>query len=116
MIRNVVDVLVGNLAFLVYDEERSLGNPVLLAVGAKLPGYFAFWLKVAQEIVRQSAKTLGPRGVARHTVNRNTQDLGIIAFEAFEVSLVRRHLRGSYRGPGERIKRQDDVLFAPKIR
>jgi len=116
LIGNIVNVFEGNLAFLVYDEERSLANTVILSVGPEPPGHFAFRFEIAQEIVRKSSQTLGPRSIAGHAINGNAQNLGIIAFKAFEVGLVRGHLAGSDGRPGQRVKRQHYILFAAEVR
>ena len=40
----------------------------------------------------------------------------MITAEAIEIGLVSGYLRGSDRRPGERVKRDDYILLAPKIR
>ncbi len=115
MVGNVVNIFVGELAFFIDNKKSTLADAVAVAIGAVLFCDFSLRMKVAQEIVRKSTEALGPGGVARDAVNRYTQDLGIIAFEAFEVGLVRRHLRRSDRRPGQRIKRQHYIVLATEV-
>src|SRR5438105_15318463 len=73
-------------------------------------------MKVAQEIIREIAEAFGPGGVAWDAVNRDAQDLSIVALEAFEISFVGRHLRRSHGRPGQWVEGQHDVLLATKVR
>lgn len=50
-----MDVYVSELAFLVDDENRALGNAVRLAVCTVSFGYSAFRMKVAEKIVGKTA-------------------------------------------------------------
>ena len=107
--------LKASLAFLIHDEERALADAVILAIRAVLSWQLHPSDESRSKIVRKSTETFGPRGVARHAVNRYAQHLGIVAFEAFEVGLVRRHLRRSDGRPGQRVKRQHYVVLAAEI-
>ena len=69
LIGNGVDVFVSELAFLIDDEERALGNAVVGTISAVRFGYFAFGMKVAEKIVGKSAEALGPSAVAGNAVN-----------------------------------------------
>lgn len=112
----VVDVLVSDLAFLIHDEKSAFRDSVRLTIRAVGSRDFAFRMKVAQEIIRKIAEALSPGGVARDAVNRDAQDLGIVAFEAFEISFIGRHLCRSDRRPRQRVERHDDALLPTKIR
>ena len=111
-----MNVFVSELAVLIDDEERALGNAIVRAISAISFGHLAFRMKVAEKIVGKSAETLGPSGVAGNAVNLDAQHLSIIAREAFEVGLVRGHLRRSNWRPGKRIKRDDYIFLATEIR
>src|SRR5688572_25433677 len=50
LIGNVVNVYVRELAFLVDDKYRALGNTIVGTVRAKGFGYFALGMKVAEKI------------------------------------------------------------------
>src|SRR5262245_39435502 len=69
LIGNVVNIFVGELAFLVDNKERAFGDTVVLPIGTVRFGYFTFGMKVAQKIVGKSADTSGPRRVTRNAVN-----------------------------------------------
>src|SRR5688572_25485429 len=69
LIGNVVNVYVGELAFLIDDEYRALRNAVARAIRAEGLSYFAFGMKVAEKIVGKSAETFCPGGVARDAVD-----------------------------------------------
>src|SRR5947209_4356136 len=69
LIRNVVDVFVSELAFLIDDEECAFGNAVVLTIRTVGFSNFALRMKVAQQIVAESAEALGPGCIARHAVN-----------------------------------------------
>lgn len=105
----------GELAFLVDDEYRALGNAIARAIRAEGLGYLAFGMKVAEKIVGNPAEALGPSGVTGNAVNRNAQDLGIILAEAVEIRFVRGYLRRSDRRPGQRVKRDDYIFLATEI-
>src|SRR5947209_2308639 len=66
-------------------------------------------------IVGDAAEALGPGFVAGDGVDRYTQHVGITLLEAAEVSLIRGHLHGSNRCPGQRVERDEDVLLAAKV-
>ena len=95
-----MNVLISNFAFLIDYKEGTLADTIVLTISSKLSRNLTFRLAITQEILSKSTKTFGPGGVAWHAIDRNTQNLGIIAFKAFEVGLVRRHLRRSDRCPG----------------
>ena len=64
-----MNVYVGELAFLIDDEERAFADAVVGTIGAISFGYFAFRMKVAEKIVRNPAEALGPGGVAGNAVD-----------------------------------------------
>ena len=115
LIGNVVNVFKGNLAFFVDDENCPFANTIALPVSPEFPSHVPFGFEIAQEIVGKSTKALGPCCITRHAINGNAQNLSIIAFKAIEVGLVRRHLRGSNRRPGQRVKRQHHVVLATEV-
>ena len=69
LIGNVVNVDKGELALLIDDEKRALGDAIAGTIGTIRFGYFAFRTKVAEKIVGKSAETLGPGGIAGNAVN-----------------------------------------------
>ena len=64
-----MNVYVGELAFLIDDEQRALADAIVGTISAKRFGHFAFRMKVAEKIVGNSAEALGPGGVAGNAVN-----------------------------------------------
>jgi len=77
-----VNIDVRELALLIDDKQRALGNAVVRAIRAESLRYFAFGMKVAEKIVGNSTEALCPGGVAGNAVDGNAQDLGIILAEA----------------------------------
>src|SRR5438128_6730021 len=112
---DLVDVLVDDLPLLIDDEERPLGVP-FRAIDPVPARHLALGLEIREEVVRDPAEALRPRGVAGNRVDRNTQHVGIRPLEAAEVRLVRGHLDRSNGGPGERVEGDEHVLLPAEIR
>src|SRR5438552_825503 len=112
---DLVDVLVDDLPLLIDDEERPLGVP-FRAIDPVPARHLALGLEIREEVVRDPAEALRPRGVAGNRVDRNTQHVGIRPLEAAEVRLVRGHLDRSNGGPGERVEGDEYVLLAAEVR
>lgn len=64
-----MDVYIGELAFLIDNKKRAFADAVVFTIGAKRFGHFAFRMKVAEKIVRDSAEALGPRAIAGNAVD-----------------------------------------------
>lgn len=111
----LVDVLVDDLALLIDDEKRAF-RKALGTISAELSSYFPLGFEIRKEIECESPKAPGPGGVAGNRVNRDTQDLGFVALEAAELSLIRRQLQCSNRGPGKRLECDEYVLSPAKVR
>jgi hypothetical protein len=72
------------------------------------------WRKVGKQGIFYPPQRLLPGLMAWNRINRNTQNLGIEAFESLRFAIVSRNLIGSDRGPVKGIKRQEDI-FLPQI-
>lgn len=64
-----MNVDVSKLAFLIDDEQRTLGNAVIRAIRAVSLRHFAFGMEVAEKIVGNATEALGPGGVAGNAVD-----------------------------------------------
>ena len=64
-----MDIDVGELPFLVDDEQRALADAIVGTISAVSFGNFTFGMKVAEKIVGNATETLGPGGVAGNAVN-----------------------------------------------
>src|SRR5207249_2147934 len=105
------DVAPPNDSVTVDDEQRSLAEPVALAVHAVAPRHRPLGLEVREQGEVELA-LVGERSVAPGAIHRDAEQLGAVAVEIGEDLVVQRHLIAAHRAPVRGIKRQDHRLAA----
>src|SRR5947208_291304 len=93
------------------DEQRSLAEPVAVAVRSVAARHRPLRLEVREQGKVQLA-LVGERPVAPGAIHRDAEELGAVARELGEDLVVQRHLIAADGTPVRGIKRQDDRLAA----
>src|SRR6266446_2378363 len=93
------------------DEQRSLAEPVAVAVHAVTPRHRPFGLEVREQGEMQFALA-GERSVAPGAIHRDAEQLGAVALELGQDLVVQRHLIAADRTPVRGIERQNHGLAA----
>src|SRR5204862_6187607 len=80
------------------DEQRSLAEPVALAVRAVAPRYRSLRLEIREQGKVQPA-LVGERSVAPRAIHRDAERLGAVALELAQDLVVQRHPTASDPAP-----------------
>src|SRR2546425_2700514 len=105
------DVAPPNDSVTVDDEQRSLAEPVALAVHAVAPRHGPLGLEVREQGEVELA-LVGERSVAPGAIHRDAEQPGAVTLELGPDLVVQRHLIAAHWAPVRGIKRQNHRLAA----